>query len=170
MAALTVEVMKRMVLDSRWNDKARKRKYAVEDYITIQRIEDVACMQNDKCFYCGEDFDYNVASRNDRDACTLERVDEKEAHTIENCILVCAYCNNARQDKTYEEMLEKAADMKSGAIKYCWACDTWFSREENAFTKSKGTHDGLSRLCRQCNNTRCKAHYAARKLKKLALE
>ena len=163
MAALTVKAMRQMVKNSRNHDKMYKREYAVEDFITIQRIEDMACIQNDKCFYCGDAFNYDVPSRKDRDACTLERVDEKEVHTIENCILVCAYCNNARRHKSYEEMLEKAADMKSGAIKYCSDCDTWFSREENAFSKSKPQGDGLNRFCRQCINARVKALYAAKK-------
>ena len=159
-----------MVYNSRSHDRKYKRKYAVEDYITPQRIEDMACMQNDKCFYCGDDFNYDVVSCKDRDACTLERVDEKEAHTIENCILACSHCNNARQDKTYEEMLEKAADMKSGAIKYCSDCDTWFSREENAFAKNKTRGNGLHSQCRQCSNARDKVYKRAKKMKKLALE
>jgi 5-methylcytosine-specific restriction endonuclease McrA len=163
MAAMTRKQVEDMVGSSRTRDKKYKRKYEAGTFITTQRIKDMACMQNDKCFYCGDGFNYDVASRTHRDGCTLERVDEKEAHTIENCILVCAYCNNARGHKTYEEMLEKAADMKSGAIKYCSDCDTWFSREENAFSKNKASHDGLQNICRQCAIARFKAYRAAKK-------
>ena len=166
MAALTEEAMKVMVANSRSHDRKYKRKYAVEDYITIQRIEDMACMQNDKCFYCGDDFNYDVVSRTHRDGCTLERVDEKEAHTIENCVLACSHCNCARGPLTYEEMLEKASDIKAGSIKHCSDCKTWFSRDENAFQKNKSHHDGLQNICRSCFSVRG----YNRKLKKLERE
>jgi hypothetical protein len=151
-------------------DKAHKRKYAAEDYITVSAIERLLVEQDDKCLYCTGPFDHEAPDRTWPDAPTLERLDESLAHTVDNCVLACYYCNASRKGKTVDEMKEYAMCMKLGWIKHCPACKTFYEDTDNEFAKNKSRRDGLNAQCRQCHNDRSKASRAARKLKKRALE
>jgi len=155
---LTQDQMQVMVQSSRGSDKKYDREYEEADFITVEAIEQLLVNQQDQCCYCQDPFDHAAPTRHHPNAPTVERINEELAHTIDNCVLACFYCNCARQRKPYEVMLDKAADMKSGAIKYCPGCTTWFSRAENAFATSKSAHDGLQTSCRSCKSTRNKAY------------
>jgi len=170
MAALTVKVMKRMVKASRDNDKARKRKYAAEDYITTPTIEQLIIAQEDKCLYCTGPFDHEAPNRHWPDAPTLERLDESLAHTVDNCVLVCRYCNSSRQGKTVDEMKEYAMCMKLGWIKYCPTCKVFYEDTDDAFCRETSRPDGLKAMCRLCVKTYRHASRTAKKLKKLELD
>ena len=155
---LTLDQMQVMVQASRGSDKKHDREYKEADFITVEAIEQLLVNQLDRCVYCADMFDHAAPTRQHPSAPTVERINEELAHTINNCVLACAYCNCARQHKSYEEMLAKATDMKTGAIKYCSDCDTWFSRAENAFSNNKREHDGQQTICKSCSITRNKAY------------
>ena len=159
---LTLDQMQVMIQNSRGSDRKYDREYKEADFITVPAIEQLLVSQSDRCCYCKDQFDHAAPTRHHPNAHTLERINEELAHTTKNCVLACAYCNNARSHKTYEVMLEKAADMKTGSIKYCSDCATWFSRDENAFGKDKRAHDGLRGSCRSCYSTRSRAYRSAK--------
>jgi len=170
MAALTRKQMKIMVRATRTHDERYMRTYEAGTFITVPAIERLIIEQDDKCFYCTGPFDHEAPDRTWPDAPTLERLDESLAHTIDNCVLACRYCNGSRHGKTVAEMKEYGMCMKLGWIKYCPTCKTFFEDPEVMFCASRTTLDGLNSACRSCISSRKKTYRAARKLKKLALE
>ena len=163
MATLTQQQMSAMIASATSADKVADRKYEAKDYITIPAIEQLVIKQDDKCLYCTGPFDHEAPNRQWPDAPTLERLDEALAHTSDNCILACYYCNCARSGKTVSEMKEYAMCMKLGWIKYCNGCKVFFEDTDNAFGKNRHTHDGLLDICRFCANSRNKAHQTRNK-------
>jgi len=159
-----------MVESSLSHDKKYKREYEAGTFITIPAIERLIIEQEDKCLYCTGPFDHKAPNRHWPDAPTLERLDESLAHTIDNCVLACHYCNVSRKGKTVEEMKEYAMCMKLGWIQYCPTCKTYYEDLDNAFAKNRSKLDGLQGACRSCHNHAKARHRASRKLKKLALE
>ena len=152
MAALTVEKMRNMVKNSRRADKRSMRTYEAGTFITIPAIERLILDQEDKCLYCSGPFDHNAPDHTWPDAPSLERLDESLAHTIDNCVLVCRYCNASRQRKTVEEMKKYAACLKLGWVKYCPTCMTYYEDSEDAFGKDRSRPDGLQSFCRHCRS------------------
>ena len=158
--ALTRDQVQWMVFNSRSHDKKYEREYTAADFITAEAVESLIVAQTDQCVYCHHPFDHETPSRKHPDAPTLERLNEDLAHVTVNCVLACAYCNNARQGKTVEEMKTYAFHMKMGWVKYCPDCKTYFEDPEEVFHKDRTKHDGLCSNCRSCTKARMRTYHA----------
>jgi 5-methylcytosine-specific restriction endonuclease McrA len=59
----------------------------------------------------------------------LDRKDNKRGYNLENCILACAICNNAKSDKfTYQEFLRIGKTIR----------EIWISRRKNLKKREMG--------------------------------
>lgn len=76
-----------------------------------------------KCYYCGikeEDFIriwgkfYGGKTRGKK--LEVDRRDNDKGYTLENCVLACPICNNAKSDKFTDEEFKKVGE----AIKQVW--------------------------------------------------
>ena len=57
--------------------------------------------QPDKCHYCGENFYYNLINGTVESNTSVDRIDNTEAHVINNCLLSCIHCNVSKKIKYY---------------------------------------------------------------------
>ena len=160
--SLTRHQTNEMVCASRTHDREFGRECDASDFITCEAIAGMITSQEDRCLYCTHPFDHTTPNRKHPDSPTIERLDEARAHVVDNCVLVCTHCNNARGGKTAEEMKTHGFGMKFGWTKYCSPCKTFFENPEEVFNKDRRTHDGLRTICRSCQSD-CGALYRANK-------
>ena len=81
----------RACVHSRLADHNADRQYDNEDYITPERLQFLKKLLNDKCVYCK--IKMQTDNRRKPNGLTIERVNNKLAHTKHNIILCCHHCN-----------------------------------------------------------------------------
>ena len=81
----------RACVHSRIADENAKRTYKQEDFITPERLIFLKKLQEDKCVYC--ETQMQTANRRLSDGLTIERINNKLAHTKHNTVLCCNRCN-----------------------------------------------------------------------------
>ena len=59
--------------------------------------EQLISLWENGCFWCGETDWHKLGA---------DRIDNKKAHTLENCVCACKSCNDKRNNKTFEEFKE----------------------------------------------------------------
>ena len=87
---------KRIVRDSRYNDKKANRQ--IDPAIPYITTPDLLKLQNDqqnRCYYCWQGMSWMERSRNPR-GLTLERLNNELPHYKSNCTLACKRCNSKR--------------------------------------------------------------------------
>ena len=144
-----------MVRYSRKADKKSKRSYKEEDYINIGSIEEMWTIQEGKCEYCECKmmFGSGINRQTNRDAVTIERVDNDLAHTMENCILACRGCNQiSKGGIEFENMCAYGKLLKDGTHKFCYRCKS----VKTAGEFSKGTN-----RCKLCDVVQQREYYQA---------
>lgn len=82
-----------MVHCSKKKDKKMNR-YDSANYITKQFCEAQMQLQNSICHYCKNTMLYGVGinRKTNRNAATIERLDNDLGHTQDNCVLCCRHC------------------------------------------------------------------------------
>ena len=78
---------------SRQSDN-KKNRTSEEPYITADRLKALRVLQDNRCFYC--DKELQVQNRKQHDGLTIERLNNKEPHSMSNVILCCHRCNCKR--------------------------------------------------------------------------
>lgn len=138
-----------MVRNSRASDKKAGRTSELE-YISVQRISDMNVMQCGRCYYCDTTMVYGkgVNRKTNRDAMTIERVDNNVPHVVENCVLSCYTCNVSRKGKSHEDMVEHGKALRDGTIAYCPGCDMFML--PLMFNRHKDNKTGVQPICRSC--------------------
>jgi len=76
--------------------KSFDKKYGRESDFNLTHQWIIDHIFNSKCVYCGED---------DWTKLGCDRIDNKKAHTTDNCVCACWTCNNARQSKDFKTFL-----------------------------------------------------------------
>lgn len=142
-----------MVKASRSNDKKHGRTSELE-YISVQRISDMNVMQNGLCYYCGVEMvsGEGINRKTNRDAMTVERVDESIAHVVENCVLVCHECNMTRGGKSHDDMVTYGKGLKNRTIAHCIDCKQYMS--PSMFDRCKDRKNGLQQVCKRDDRKR----------------
>ena len=140
---------KRIVHTSKSNDERARRTSTDLEYVTEQRVKDIAVMQRMACYYCATVMKVDVDRRKNPDAVTIERIENTLPHWLENCVLACSGCNYSRQDTyTFDEFKENFAQIKTGAIKRCSDCGT--IKERSEFYSNKTRKHGVRSICKSC--------------------
>ena len=100
----------------RRNDKLRKRlPWKEEEFITPEYLS-ALWKSNNTCHYCGVLMTLKGDLRKLQNGCTVERLDNKLAHTKSNCVLACTKCNRKRGVKTPEQMITKRVLTRSPIV------------------------------------------------------
>ena len=73
-------------------DKNAGRTYNEEEYVTVEFVKQLWDKQK-LCYYCATAMSLEVDGWKAKNAATLERLDNKLAHTKINCVLACRHCN-----------------------------------------------------------------------------
>ena len=75
-------------------------------YITPDRLFDMQEIQSDGCTFCAAPLVYGEGvHRNQGNSATLERIDNRLGHTLDNVVLSCRKCNTIRGSAfTFSEM------------------------------------------------------------------
>ena len=90
----------RIVRDSRYNDRIRKR--FIDPTIPFIDSKTLFKMQNsqqNRCYYCQVQMEW-LERRSNKKGLTVERADNSQPHYIRNCLgLACKSCNSKRFDQ-----------------------------------------------------------------------
>ena len=78
--------------------------YDHENFCTQDHIKTVRRHLQDKCYHCHVKMD--AENRNTPDGMTLQRLDNRKGHTIENTTLACLSCNRRRVESCNTGWLE----------------------------------------------------------------
>jgi len=151
---LPENIFKHMVTMSKMADRRACRSSEIE-YINVQHIKDMIVIQNGKCRYCECKMVYGagVNRTTNRDALTLERVDNVLPHVVENCVLACKGCNDTRgNNHTYEYMITHGVALKAQKIKFCPYCET--TLPITAFGVDNSQSKGVRSICKACHTKR----------------
>lgn len=80
-------------------DFKAKREYKQNEFITAEQIDDLLTRQNNKCLYCNCHFDIDIdINSNVVSNITVDRINNKFAHTKSNSVLACVACNCSRKN------------------------------------------------------------------------
>jgi hypothetical protein len=138
-----------MVMSSRSSDKKAGRCTSSPEYITTTRIDQMMIMQDGKCYYCEVMmlYGHGIERVRTKTAVTIEREDNDNPHTINNCVLACSNCNMIRgHNFTFDEM--SIYGRIKGSHKRCSMCKETLIRSE--FYKSSTKYDGIKTRCKPC--------------------
>ena len=78
--------------------------YEEDKFCTEDHIKRVREQLNDRCYHCSVLMD--AENRNQPDGMTLQRLDNRKGHTIENTTLACLSCNRRRVESCNTGWLE----------------------------------------------------------------
>ncbi len=85
--------------------KVDKKKYPVENTITIEQVKELLIKQNNKCAISGIEF-INADINHYPFKMSLDRIDNSLGHTYENTQLVCMAINLAKSDKSNDDAIK----------------------------------------------------------------
>jgi hypothetical protein len=108
------------------------------------------------CPYCKCEMHAGVGVNRtvDRNAVTVQRINNRLAHTKENCTLCCITCNCDFRNIPHELLLIHGQDLKSRTVQWCGAPTHGGSRlcHPSAFYRHARKKSGLSTYCKLCHN------------------
>jgi hypothetical protein len=108
-----------------------------------------------RCPYCFCDMHagQGVNRKTDRDAVTLQRMNNTLAHTNANCTLCCATCNNSFRSVPHEILLVHGSDLKLRTVRWCSARAHVGSRlcHPSAFHRNVSNASGFQTWCKVCH-------------------
>jgi hypothetical protein len=78
-----------------------KERYDEEEFITYMDLSGLMNEQSNKCIYCWK-------SLNNSDW-SLDRIDNKLGHNMNNCVLSCIHCNTTRKTTPYNKFYREQA-------------------------------------------------------------
>lgn len=82
----------------------KNKKYCLENFITVDYVKKLID-NTTNCIYCNDLIKYEY-SKNDKKQFSVDRIDSKIAHIINNIQIICYSCNCSKQDKTHNEFIE----------------------------------------------------------------
>jgi hypothetical protein len=83
-----------MMLKTKHKDKIKDK----QNDLTYENVIELITNSNDLCAYCGIDLQHH--SRNKPRYSSIERMDERVGHMIDNCLITCLDCNLNRVGKS----------------------------------------------------------------------
>jgi hypothetical protein len=148
-----------MVNANRKADKDANREFKKENFATAKYLDKQYNEQEGLCYYCKiKMILYGVNRCKNGDACTIERLDNKLAHTKDNVVLVCLDCNQIhKKHMTRQLMMKYGFLIKRGIMKACSRgpvnCLNGHIQNVTNFSKNKhNKKDGLHAECKTCCN------------------
>ena len=86
---------RRIPRDARSEDRRRKFKVDLPDYITSEDVIRLQKKQDNRCYHCGIFMNW-LERRVSKNGLTLERLDNLLPHVLSNCVLCCKSCNSKK--------------------------------------------------------------------------
>ena len=82
-----------------------KKIFSIQDFIKLDKILDLLCECGMKCFYCQKQVYVLYDNVREPRQWTLERIDNKYGHNIDNVVISCLSCNLKRRCIYHERFL-----------------------------------------------------------------
>ena len=82
-----------------------KKIFSIQDFIKIDKVTDLLCECEMKCFYCQKLVYVLYDNVREPRQWTLERIDNKYGHNMDNVVISCLSCNLKRRCIYHERFL-----------------------------------------------------------------
>jgi len=122
---MIVTVSRSMISNAKREDKAKNRPIVLDEYITIEYIDNMYIAQEGLCDYCKciLKFGPGINRSTCPDGLTLDRMDNNLPHAAANCTLACVQCNRIKNCfRTADFMKMWGRQMKTKTHRTCYKC------------------------------------------------
>jgi len=136
----------RLISQASTQDTIKERPYEAGTYITVKDVARMIEEQHRACFFC-----HLTLEVNGRDTPALTRLDEDMAHTASNTVVACTHCSVSRPGRTSWQLRGKGSRAKTGLVKQCRLCNSFYTTASKKFVRDQSKADGYRTACTGCD-------------------
>jgi hypothetical protein len=111
---------KTIISHAKHEDVLRGRGAGNGDFIDVQFLKDQAELQDNRCVYCNLVMASGIGiSRADSLGLTVQRIDNTQPHTKQNCVLACYKCNTVSRNIPHAIMIQYGPRLRARELVFC---------------------------------------------------